>query len=278
MVANESIMDCRRGPSALDHVLAFWYRRKWRGFFFLSALRARIFGSRHLVVRSSFGPLYRVNPEEDVGGITIHHGFYESEVFLALKPHFGPSAVFWDVGANIGLHAVAAKYITPETEVHAFEPVSDLVSRIAENAALNGLEISVHSLALSNQTMEADLYVPAGPSSGRATLHALPGAASVVRVSCLRADEMIKGGAIRPPTVLKLDVEGAELLALEGFGQYLASPQLRAVVFEGAPNLEFAAANDPVASLLRQAGFTLKCLERQEPTHHLLQNYLAYRS
>jgi FkbM family methyltransferase len=277
VTANGSALHLRPRPGAVDRFLVSWYRRKWRGFYFLFALRARMSGSRGLVVRSSFGPFYRVSPDEDVGGIIIHHGFYESEVFLALRPYLGSSAVFWDIGANIGLHAVAAKFVSPETEVHAFEPVPELVSRVAGNAVLNGVEIQIHSLALSNRTREADLYVPVGPSSGRATLQPVSGASSVVRVSCLRADELINAGVVQPPTVLKLDVEGAECEVLEGFGKYLGSPELHAVVFEGAPHLETAAADDALASRLRQAGFQLKCLERQEPTHHLLENYLAYR-
>lgn len=174
--------------------------------------------------------------------------------------------------------AVTAKMKQPSATVVAFKPVQSLRSRIHANAALNSVTISVAAEALSDESGPRSLYVPEGNPSGLASLktpHAEKWTA--VQVDCRRADELIGSGAYAPPTVVKLDVEGAEREVLEGFGGYLRDAALRAVVFEGAPGLENRANSDPVADMLRDAGFSLRQLQRNEPSEHLLQNYVASR-
>jgi FkbM family methyltransferase len=224
------------------------------------------------------GALFEILPTGYIEKFLIAHGFYESEVFEALNAHLSDEGVLWDIGANMGLHAVTAKWKRPSVSVVAFEPVQLLRSRIESNAALNQVQISIAEKALSNVSATGNLYVPEGNPSGRASLktpHAENSRA--LPVECRRADELIRNKIYPAPTVVKLDVEGAELDVLEGFGSYMLEPSLRAVVFEGAPGLEDRSCADPVADILRGAGFTLHQLKRNEPTDHLLQNYVASR-
>ena len=262
-----------------DRFFAAYLRRGARGFHLLRRMWVGCGGSPNIRVRSRFEAVYDVSPYGYVEGFILRHGFYESEVFEALQPYFGTGAVLWDVGSNLCLHAVAAKVVSPATTVCAFEPVAELLARVRSHAALNGAKIAAFSTALSAVTGETVLRVPRGASSGRASLHPLHDMPDTltVPVSCVRADELIRDGRIPAPTVIKIDVEGAEPEVLDGFGAYLREPRLRAVAFEGNPNLEARETQDPVGSRLSRAGFPLRRLERQEPTHHLLENYLAYR-
>jgi FkbM family methyltransferase len=263
----------------LSDILLLTYRRSGlRGFFALHRFWSRISGSPYIRVRSVHGAVFEILPTGYVEKFLIHHGFYESEVFAALNSHLGDGGVLWDIGANMGLHAVTAKLKQPAATVVAFEPVQVLRSRIQANAALNDVRITTAEEALSNISGPRNLYVPEGNPSGLASLktpHAKKWKA--VPVECRRADELIQSGVYAPPTVVKLDVEGAEFEVLQGFGSCLLEPSLRAVVFEGAPGLENRSNADPVADILREAGFTLHQLKRNEPTEHLLQNYVASR-
>lgn len=266
-------------PSIADRFFAAYLRRDLRGFHLLRRIWMRCGGSPNIRVCSRFGAVYDVSPYGYVEGFILRHGFYESEVFEALQPYFGQGAVFWDIGANLGLHAIAAKVVSPATTVCAFEPVPELIACVRANGALNGAEVMAFAIALSAATGEAVLHVPPGASSGRASLHPVHGVPDtlVVPVSCVRAEELIRAGRVPAPTVMKIDVEGAEPEALDGLGDYLREPQLRAIAFEGSPNLEATGMKDPVGSRILRAGFSMRRLERQEPTHHLLENYLAYR-
>lgn len=267
------------GVRASDRFFLAYRRRGWRGFHFVRRLWCRAGGSPYVRLRTRHGALMEIQPFGYIENFLVRHGSYEGEVFDALRPFLGEGAVFWDIGSNLGLHAVTAKRLFPATTVHAFEPVPELAARIRANASLNGVEITVHPLALSSRGGRAVLHLPPGGTSGRASLHAVAGVPEAARleVEAARADELINGGAIPPPTVLKIDVEGAEAEVLDGFGPHLAHPHLRAVVFEGAPDLAAGEEDDPVGSRLCRAGFVLRRLERQEPTHHGLENYLAFR-
>jgi FkbM family methyltransferase len=240
-------------PTVTDRLLAAYFRRGFRGFHWLRRWSVRFGGSPLIRVRSRFGALY--------------------------EPYFGAGSVFWDIRSNLGLHAVAAKVVSPTTTVCAFEPVAELHDCIRNHAKLNGVELESHSIALAAATADSVLHVPPGGTSGRASLHPVCGIPDTVAVpvSCVRADDLIRAGRAPSPKAIKLDVEGAEPEVLDGFGDYLREPRLRAIAFEGNPNLEATGGADPVGSRLLQAGFSLRRLERLEPTHHLLENYLAYR-
>jgi len=262
----------------IDILLRAYRRSGLRGFHALHRVWTRLSGSPYIRVRSSRGVLFEILPTGYVEKFIIEYGFYESEVFDAVSPYLQEGAAFWDIGANLGLHAVTAKCKHPGLEVVAFEPVPKLRDRIRANASLNGADVQIAGIALSNVSGPADLHVPEGAPGGLASLKKpRDGAHARVAVECFRADEIIQSGQYSAPTVIKLDVEGAELEVLEGLGKHLRSPTLQAVVFEGAPDLERGPGKDPVADLLRAAGFVLRRLDRKEPTEHLLENYLASR-
>ncbi len=236
-------------------------------------------GSPYIRVKGLPGVCFEIMPTGYVEKYVMKYGFYESEVFDAVSLYLGEGAVFWDIGSNLGLHAVTAKTNQPKATVIAFEPVPQLRERIRANARLNGVEIEIAEMALADFSGRADLHVPKGNPGGLATLkESYDPKCSRLAVECRRADELIQTGVYASPTVVKLDVEGAEWEVLNGFGEHLRSPSLRAVVFEGAPGLEQGSGGDPVAELLREAGFALQRLQRKEPTAHLLDNYLATRN
>lgn len=268
-----------RGERPSDRLFLTYRRRGWRGFHFVRRLWCRAGGSPYVRIRTRYGSVMEVLPVGYIENFLLRHGYYEAEVFEALSPFLGEGAVFWDVGSNLGLHAVTAKTVFPATVIHAFEPVPELAARVRANAALNGGGVAVHGEALASRSGDAVLHLPRGGTSGRASLHALADVpdADQINARCVRADDLVVTGSIEAPTVVKIDVEGAEAEVLEGFGALLSDGRLRAVVFEGAPGLAALETRDPVGSRLCAAGFRLEKLERREPTHHGLENYLARR-
>lgn len=267
------------GVRAGDRLFLGYRRSRWRGFHFVRRLWCACGGSEFVRVRSKYGPVFEINPVGYIENYVVNHGFYEAEVFDALRPLLGSGAVFWDIGSNLGLHAVTAKTLAPGSMVVAFEPVPALAGRVRANARLNGVELRVEGRALAARQERRTFYMPRGGLSGRGSLHQWGEEADLdrIEVDCVRADQLIAAEPPLAPTVVKLDVEGAEAEVLDGFGGYLGDHRLRAVVFEGAPDLAACEERDPVGSRLCRAGFTLRKLERAEPTQHNLENYLASR-
>ncbi len=267
-------------PRSIDSFLVAFYRRGWRGFHFLHRMRCRLGGRREITCATRYGSLFALNLNSYIDLCVLREGFYESEVFEALRPFLGDSSVFWDIGGNIGLHAVTAAVLQPRTRVLAFEPATMTATRLRANAALNAAAVEVVEFALGATTGWRDLHVVAHGNDGMTSLHRWDGVNYdyVTKVWCARADELVEKEGRPCPTVVKLDVEGSETEVLIGFGQLLRRRDLRAIVFESDTGLNGANAGHPAAVLLRDAGFQLRRLERAEATQHGLDNYLAVRA
>lgn len=113
-----------------------------------------------------------------------------------------------DIGGHIGYTALlAAHHVGPSGRVIVFEPHPDNRVRIAENLALNpdlAARITVEPLALSDQIGTARL-------GGSESTASLGNAGITVSTTTLDAYEAEHG--LRPG-VVKMDIEGAEVLAL----------------------------------------------------------------
>lgn len=263
-------------PPLSDRFLTWWWRRGWRGFHTLRRLR----GSRQLLGRTPYGSIFALDPLAYIDGIVLREGYYESEVFEALRPYLGADAVLWDIGGNFGLHSVTAKLLAPATQVFAFEPNPTMIAEIQRNARLNGVVVSVIPYALADSEGPHIFHVNDQGNAGMSTLHAWSGGHydREITVDCARGDRLVAAGRIPAPTVIKLDVEGGEAAVLAGLGRLLDRPQLRAVVFEAVAGLAQAPDTDPIAGPLRAAGFRFAPLRRREHSAHPLDNYLATRT
>jgi len=150
---------------------------------------------------------------------SLAYGTLESAVQEALVRHLGEGGVFYDIGANLGFFALlGARFVGGSGVVYAFEAAPDNAEAIAVNAALNGLaNVEVIGKAVSDHDGVGSLQVVDDQSwSKLAEYGEHPNTEKVLEVELVSIDQLIADGSIRPPTVVKIDVEGAELAVLEG--------------------------------------------------------------
>jgi FkbM family methyltransferase len=179
-------------------------------------------------------------------------------------------SVFADVGANLGLYTLwAARRVSTQGRVHAFEPVPDVRERLRCNVALNAFDqVEIVASAVGAEPGRVTLNRVAG-ASGRTSRYVHPEAGSI-EAPVVALDAYFRGR--RPPDLLKIDVEGMELDVLLGARELLASESAPAIVFEAGAEL-LAAAGTPYAELLalleRQGGYRTFALTprglRREP-------------
>jgi FkbM family methyltransferase len=133
---------------------------------------------------------------------------------LASLMHAGD--VFWDVGAHHGYVTLcAARHVGPTGSVHAFEPSARNRRLLARHVSWNGFRnVVIHPFALSSYNGEA----PFGGTDTSKMLH-LGGGTETVQVRT--ADSLVRSGALPAPSVMKVDVEGAEADLLQGAGDLL---------------------------------------------------------
>jgi FkbM family methyltransferase len=192
----------------------------------------------------------------------LNGGYYEREVLNAILANLGGNGVLWDVGANAGWHAVTTKYLRPHATVIAFEPAPFAAFRLMMNAELNNLDVSLLPIALAEQSGYQRLSVKIAGNSGQSSLNPWPGIKYDSEMSCRveAGDGLIENGTAQSPTVIKLDIEGGELLALRGLTRCLSDKNLRAIIFESASN-HFA----PISELLVARGFNITSLVPTNP-------------
>ena len=130
-----------------------------------------------------------------------------------------PGEVFWDVGANVGYFSlVAAARVREAGQVVAFEPGAAALERLTDNVALNPFKnIKIYNLAVADRDGESMLYRAEGIADSSASLFAAAaGAAGGEVCHTVALDNFLHQEGLRPPDFIKLDVEGAELAALQG--------------------------------------------------------------
>lgn len=192
----------------------------------------------------------------------------ELAVLERLLGRVGPDDVFWDVGADKGLYACLVAAAGCESVV-AFEPHPVRRRELTRNLRRNALTATIRPEALAggdgeapfNYRIETDRArggdrTVAG--SGAATAGSGAGGPSFT-ATLRRADGLVESGRVPPPTIAKLDVEGAEYEALRGMRDTLANPACRLVYCElhDADARGFDGGPEAVRELLEAHGFTV---------------------
>ena len=153
-------------------------------------------------------------------------GSYEDDLVAAIVETLSRSSSphFVDVGANIGLVTVAVLAAVPGVDVVAFEPGAHAASLLRRTIDRNGLDVSLVQAAASDVDGEASFAShDARHASGDGLIDTgRAGAAGTVTVQTVRLDTWWAAAGEPRVDVLKLDVEGAELLTLRGAGDLLA--------------------------------------------------------
>lgn len=152
-----------------------------------------------------------------------------------LQREVRPGDVLWDIGANIGCYTVVAARLG--AAVVAFEPAPMNAAALLRNIQANGLtnQVVVLTVALSDE----DAWGPFQFTSLRpgASGHQLGDMAGIAYEQKLmrRADTLVAEGAIPPPTLVKLDVDGLEPAILRGMWQTLSATPPRSLQVEIQP-------------------------------------------
>jgi FkbM family methyltransferase len=150
---------------------------------------------------------------------------YEKENFCISKDD-----VVFDCGANMGLFAAYAA--TKGAIVHCFEPCASTRQLLEETQKLYPNQIFIHPYAISNICGETEFCKTDNIGANHLSKYPVNpgnGILSKERVQTITLDEFVKQTGIIP-TFIKMDVEGAELDAMQGALQTLKQYAPKCVV------------------------------------------------
>jgi len=166
-------------------------------------------------------------------------GDLERGTRLLIQRALRPGDVFVDVGANLGIHTLAAaRALQGRGKIIAFEPFETTRRMLEETVRINGYAsmTEIHQAAVSNTAGRQSLYL--GKSSGHHSLYALDaldaGGGAAVDVITVRLDDVIAAG--QPVNMIKIDAEGAELAVLDSAAATIGANPGIALIVEFGPS------------------------------------------
>lgn len=208
--------------------------------------------------------LYLPRHDEGVADGLRMEGSWEKAETEAFKAHLKPGMNVLDVGANVGYYALlASRLVGPQGKVAAFEPeplnFSLLMRSLVENDCRNA---SAYPYAASSALGFADLHLSWPASTGSHSIVYSPIRDAVTtRVVTVALDDFLDPSF--EPDVIKMDIEGAELLALAGMTRLLGLRRLKTMFIESNAEVLRAAGRRPedLASFLKAQGFQLQPID-----------------
>lgn len=202
-------------------------------------------------------------------GKHLFAGGFEAAEIAFIRARLKPGDIVLDVGANAGLYAViAARMVGDAGHVFAFEPDVTALQLLRRNLEANGLRnVTVIDAATSNTSGQAAFAVADDIAMG--SLAAIDRADQHVErwetVRTVRLDDVVAERGIGPVALIKMDVEGAEKLALEGATALLSGGRPPATILFEAFAANARAFGYDIRSLfdlLRAHGYTISGLDR----------------
>lgn len=221
----------------------YWpnHKGKWR-LLYQAAKRVQSWPHDFLLVFPD-GVGLQLNLEDDMHRRLFLWGTYEAEVTALLKSLLKPGDIFMDIGANLGYFSVLGSLcVGEEGQVHCFEPVPLVFEELMNNLRLAGAKnVMPNQCALGDKRGQAQIHLFRDLSSGHASLAKL--SENVIQAfdcDVVTLDGYVTEHDITTVTLIKLDVEGAELSVLKGASGLLGSVRPPMLVVEA--NSETSAA------------------------------------
>jgi FkbM family methyltransferase len=157
-------------------------------------------------------------------------------IFKSLGSMVTNADVALDVGANIGV--VSLWLAKRSNTVYSFEPDLNNIEFLKRNIELNdATNIHIVDKAVSNKSGKYCFYTrEAFGHHGLQRKHVTK-ICKTDLLNTITLDEFCTLHNVSEVSVLKIDIEGSELNALEGFKNYLEQNKVKIIIFEHAPIL-----------------------------------------
>ena len=194
-------------------------------------------------------------------------GLYEKYETNLFKSVVGEGMTVVDLGANIGYYTLlAAKLVGRKGRVFAFEPAPDNFSLLLKNIEANGYDnIIPVQKAVSNKTGTTKLFLHR-MNQGDHRIYDSHDGREAITVNVTTLDTFFENGQY-PIDIIKMDIQGAEMAALQGMAEIVLKNDSLNIITEFWPKMlqNFGFSPLEFLSKLIEYGFTLYSITSKEP-------------
>jgi FkbM family methyltransferase len=170
---------------------------------------------------------------DDMAQFPLYYNIYEwrdSPTIISLSKG---ARVILDIGGNVG--QMALLFTQYAKKVYTFEPIQSKAERLSENIKLNHLQdkIILSQIALSNFKGKIEFGLPQIGNGGTGSIVITEQSKNnTVEVDAITLDEFIEQNNISDIDLVKMDIEGAELFALQGMTSLLSGQNKPILILE----------------------------------------------
>ena len=161
------------------------------------------------VVSILSGPLKGKKWIKGAHNVSILFGAYEKKQTESFRKRATASNVLWDLGSHVGYYSLLFNAASPKGKIFAFEPVSETAETFKKHMSLNNItDYKIFTVAVSDK--EGSLSFNKTSSSVAGKLDE----SGETKVDVIRLSKYLAEGKISSPDMIKMDIEGAEVGAL----------------------------------------------------------------
>lgn len=176
--------------------------------------------------------MLRIVAFRKTGNLNYMQGFTNrlSEMYFEDFLSLDQRSIFYDVGALDGQNSIDFISRFPDyASVVVFEPLRDNVSKVKAALKKNARVVLIEA-AVSNESGESTFYSGSGNGSSASLTASIGGQGETVRITTI--DEVVNETGLKPDFI-KMDIEGAEIMALKGGAQTIKhhKPKLAVSVY-----------------------------------------------
>jgi FkbM family methyltransferase len=176
----------------------------------------------NLIGKTNFGLKMHLVLPDSIQTSIFMTGEWEPAVSKIIADSLEPADIFIDVGANIGWHTLlASKIVGTSGKVYAIEASPGIFLKLKKNVDLNRIDnVKLMNVAASNGPGKVQIWTAPEGNLGHSTIveavAIADGHSLEADIPCDTLASLIPLADLLSARMIKIDIEGAERLAIEG--------------------------------------------------------------
>jgi FkbM family methyltransferase len=224
----------------------------------------------NFICRTNFNYLVNIEFPDMIQIRIFFFGFWEPEISRYIKSKLKTGDIFIDIGANIGYYSLLAVSRVGRTgQVYAFEASPSVFSKLQANLAINKISnVVARNVAITNRASRVEIFKGEDINTGTSTIVLSQAERSETKSEGLvdgrPLSDVLEMDVIRRARMIKIDVEGAEWLVLNGIENIIdkLSDNLELIVEVNQENIDkIFGMESSILKIFSINGFSIFCID-----------------